>query len=193
MQTLSSDLVEGVPYLANLSNYKGYVFGAPEYKVANGFLELVKWLYEYDRPTSTLKIWREDDPDNSVITIFDNIPEILEISMCFNRSMDAVVAYVDKRGSFVYSYDPTVSEYRSVRYEGFMTPRVALTSVHPWHEPYAQVVLGYMTANNELFIRFENERYATPHLVKKFPTSTKLQSISFSDVHRFQYEVLEAQ
>lgn len=188
----SSQPMEGVPYTSNLSNYTGYVYGGPTVGTADNFKELHKWDYKYDRTTSTLKIWREDEPENEIV-VFDDKPDIYELAFCFNKTMDFVVTYVIREGCYLWSYNPISKSYVDILLEDCTTPKVALSSVHPYHATDSEIVLGYMKpSTNELCVKLERSRFQTEIVVHKFPKKTKLVNISFSDNNRFQYEVLEA-
>lgn len=192
LTTLSSQLMEGVPYSSNLSFYTGYVYGGPSIGTSDNFKVLYKWEYEYHRPTGTLKVWREDKPDEKIV-VFDDKPDLYEISFCFNKTMDFIVSYVRVDGSYLRTYDPIQSRYYELYLEKAITPRVALSSVHSTHAPYSEGVVGYIRSDtHELCIRLERDRYLKERVVKKFERRAKLVNISYSDNNRFQYELLEA-
>lgn len=188
---ISSELVEGVPYSYSLSNHRGYAVGGPNLDHDSFFTERHRWMYEYEKFSGTLRTWREDQPDIK-LEVFRDILHISELSFCFNIRMEYFVVYIIDDTTYYYTYDILTNTYMTRTIGKLIaTPRASISSIHIDNKLQAQVVIGY-TKENSLYVRLEKDRYGVEYKVKDFDNKVKLVSLSYTDCHRFQYDVLEA-
>lgn len=178
-------------YTSNLSALSGEVPGGEDINTPDIYSKLTTWMYQYERDSGTLYIWKVGDESNKHI-VFSGVMFITELSFTFNKRMDFFCIYKKRDATFLYSYDPLTAGYLERQIENLNQPRVALTSLHPDHKNEAQVVIGYINNNNELCIRREQDRFSVERVIKSFPKKVKLFNIGYNELNRFQYEVLEA-
>lgn len=177
-------------YVSNLSDTKGEVMGSSSVTDLDIFRELFWWVYNYDKTTGTLSIYRKDKPEE-VYTIFSGVMKITEVSFSFNKTMNYFVVYKKEGLVYMYFYNPISTQYEESLLGDLETPKVALTSYHPDHRIESQTVIGYFNNKNELCLRLESDRFMLEHPIKKFEVKAKLFSMGYNTLNRFQYEVLE--
>lgn len=188
---LSSTPVEGIAYKSNLSTFKGSVYGGETFGIFDGFTKLTNWIYEYFPGDGKLLVWKESDVED-IHTIFSNVFGIKEISFTFDKQMLSVASYIKDNDCVIYFFDSSLNDYTTLIIPGAKDPKVALNSIHFSHVQDSNVILGYITGDKVLCVRYQKDRYSIEYVVLNSNKKIKLFNIGFSNTNRFQYELLES-
>lgn len=173
------------PYLEKVNDYNiplvDYEMGGVALNDASQGLQVKLWTLYLEG--DDVKIKADDVAPTTIFTA----PNITELSLTFDQSMNVVVAYVQADEARLYWFDTALPGYTSTVLVGATSPRVSLDDKRPAFIPMSDVILGYIRDGN-LYFRAQRDRYGTEYLLKTDVNAT-LVTVGMTTNNRFKFKL----
>lgn len=144
-------------------------------------------------------IWRLRYTDLNIVlerdhmktyTIMENIKGLESLDLAFDQNMNAYIAYEKEGSSFLYWFDPDISQYKTSVFHNTRSPRLTLDDKRLQQLLYSDVILAFIRDNGDLVYFQQRDRFTIERILNRdVPPDTYLQRIGMTESNRLLFEI----
>ena len=118
--------------------------------------------------TDGASVWVAPYPEGAPQTLMFTGSGITEVSLAFDRNMQATIAFVEQGQCKLWWYDTLTNDMVTTTYAGAMGPMVSLDDKRDIANATSDIVFAYLRAGNAYF-RMQRDRYGVEYLLGPVP------------------------
>lgn len=169
--------------------YEDYELGGIAIQDSSEGLRYQLWTCKWISEERKVKLFAERT--GAVVEIISDV-EVRELSFSFDQNMRWVLALLNNLGQFLfYWYDTVTESYVITPISGVGAFKVAHDDKNPVaiRQGFSDVILTYTQLNN-LYVRNQRDRYATPHLINnQVPANVYISNFGMTNRNRMQWRM----
>ena len=139
--------------------------------------------------TDGASVWVAPYPEGAPQTLMFTGSGITEVSLAFDRNMQATIAFVEQGQCRLWWYDTLDNAMTTTTYAGAMGPMVSLDDKRDIANATSDIVFAYLRAGNAYF-RMQRDRYGVEYLLGPvFSSSGRIVQLGMGTNGRLQFKL----